>query len=154
MLQELETHKAHFGLFRHILRWIIIPWNVCWVGLRFNFLIVHVGRRKLERVFFHLLKFKALRFVLAVALWLCLREGGPVCWLPVRRPRRSAGGVLLQRLRWCLLWEDLEREQTERVGPQHPAGLVSITRQISCELIYTACICSWNAVQRSKKYEK
>lgn len=53
-------------------------------------------------------------------------EGGPLCRLPVCRRSSSSGGMLLQRVCWCLLWEDPQGEQTERLGPQHPAGLVFI----------------------------
>lgn len=69
---------------------------------------------------------KCLLFLLTVALRVCggPREGGPLRRLPVRRGHGGPGGVLLQRLCRRLLWEDSEGEQTERVGPQHPARSV------------------------------
>lgn len=61
-----------------------------------------------------------------MALWVPsgLGEGGPLRGLPVCRRDGGSGGVLLQRVRRCLLWEDLKGEQTERLGPQHPARSV------------------------------
>lgn len=62
-----------------------------------------------------------------MAHWISPREGGRLRGLPVRWRGSRSGGMLLQRLCWGLLWEDPEGEQTERLGPQHPAGSVLIS---------------------------
>lgn len=83
----------------------------------------------------------------AVALWVRRQsgEGGPVCRIPVCGSDSSTGGVLLQWLRWRLLWENPEGEQTERLGPQHPAGFVFICQIcVDCLVLYGApvtCMC-------------
>lgn len=85
----------------------------------------------------------------AVALWVCfgLGEGDPVCRFPVCRSDCSSGGVLLQWVCWCLFWEDPEGEQTECLGPQHPARSVFINQsnQATLQLVLNskAAILTW-----------
>lgn len=62
------------------------------------------------------------------------REGGRVCRLPVCRFDSGPGGLLLQRLRGRLLWEDPEGKQAECVGPKHSAWW-AVTHQFVCLLI-------------------
>lgn len=68
--------------------------------------------------------------VFAVALWICCGPGGggPVYKLPGCRRDSGSGGLLLQWVRWRLLWEDPQGEQTERLGPQHPVRSVIVFR--------------------------